>query len=138
MKINIIENPTHTQKDAITDALWEHNADYHPVKIEQFSLEFVDESTLCGGLIAQTWWGALEVQYLWVAEARRGVGLGKSLMLQAEEIARERGCHMSYVDTFDFQAKGFYQKLGYEEYGSLKGYAHKFRRFYLAKELPGS
>ena len=54
-------------------------------------------------------------------------------MIKAEEVARNRGCRMSYVDTFDFQAKGFYEKLGYNVYGSMEGYLGKYTRFYLQK-----
>lgn len=75
----------------------------------------------------------MEVQYLWVSEAYRKSGLGRKLMQKAENEALKRGCHQAYVDTFGFQAKGFYEKLGYTEYGNLPGYAHKHTRHYLAK-----
>ena len=35
------------------------------------------------------------------------------LMAAAEARALERGCHSAWVDTFGFQAPGFYPKLGY-------------------------
>lgn len=136
MNLNVIHNPTHQEKDVITDGLWEHNSHFHPVDIEPFIVNLTDESgSVRAGLIAQTWWNALEIQYLWVSEECRGMGYGRKMMLCAELEARARGCHMAYVDTFDFQAKAFYEKLGYAEYGSLAGYAHKFRRHYLAKEF---
>jgi hypothetical protein len=40
-------------------------------------------------------------------------------MDRAEIRARERGCHSAWLDTFSFQARGFYEKLGYEEFGRL-------------------
>lgn len=87
------------------------------------------------GLVARTWWGGLEVQYLWVSDEYRKSGYGRQLMEKAEEEAIKRGCHMAYVDTFDFQARGFYEKLGYRVYGDLGGYAKKYTRHYLAKEI---
>jgi len=46
--------------------------------------------------------------------ARRGRGVGRELMDRAEIRAREGGCHSAWLDTFSFQARGFYEKLGYE------------------------
>ena len=40
-------------------------------------------------------------------------------MGRAEALARERGCHSAWLDTFSFQARGFYEKLGYQEFGRL-------------------
>lgn len=136
MKISKVLNPDSSRKERITNELWKHNGSFHPVEIEQFILESLDDKgTLQAGLIAQTWWGALEIQYLWVSEQMRGKGCGKKLVLEAEALALERNCHMAYVDTFNFQARNFYQKLNYKEYGSLAGYARKFERHYLFKLL---
>ncbi|WP_210461806.1 GNAT family N-acetyltransferase [Pantoea ananatis] len=136
MKLNTIYSPSHQEKDVIINGLWDHNSRYHPVEIKQFLINFTDEkNTVKGGVIAQTWWDALEVQYLWIDDLYRGKGYGKEMMKQAEAVARQRGCHMAYVDTFDFQAKGFYEKLGYKEWGALDGFAGKFRRHYLVKDL---
>ena len=133
--MNIIHHPGDKEKTAIIDSLWSHNALYHPVDITPLIISFTDDLGIVkGGLIAQTWWGTLEIQYLWVDEEFRGQGYGKHMMEKVEEEARKRNCHMAYVDTFDFQAKAFYEKLGFTEYGSLSGYAHKFCRHYLSKE----
>ena len=39
------------------------------------------------------------------------------------------------LDTFEFQALGFYQKQGYEIFGTLEGYCKKYERYYLRKKL---
>lgn len=136
MKLHTIYSPSHQEKDVIINGLWEHNSNFHPVEIKQFLINIADEKgTVKGGLIAQTWWDALEVQYLWIDALYRGKGYGKEMMQLAEAEARQRGCHMAYVDTFNFQAKGFYEKLGYIEWGSLDGFAGKFKRIYLRKNL---
>ena len=46
----------------------------------------------------------------------------------------ERGCHSAWVDTFSFQAPGFYRKLGYEVFGELD-YPPGHKRFFLRKRL---
>lgn len=48
-----------------------------------------------------------------------------------------RDCHSAWVDTFSFQARGFYEKLGYTVFGQLD-YPPEHRRFFLEKRLsPG-
>ncbi|ATF95494.1 putative acetyltransferase [Cedecea neteri] len=135
MNIHFSDRPDEKTKHLIIDNLWTHNEAWAPVDIRPFMLSIYNGDMLSGGLVAQTWWGALEIQYLWVAEEERRKGYGRALMLRAEMEARKRGCHMTYVDTFSFQARGFYEKLGYREYGKLDGYARKFSRHYLSKEL---
>ena len=63
--------------------------------------------------------GWLFVKFLWVSHGLRGRGVGRELMDRAEVRSRERGCHSAWLDTFSFQARGFYEKLGYEEFGRL-------------------
>ncbi|GKW12360.1 MULTISPECIES: N-acetyltransferase [Pectobacterium] len=134
MNLNITGTPEQDEEEFVIASLWKHNAQYDAVDISPLFLNFKDdENNIIAGLISRTWWGALEVQYLWVSDKHRKSGLGRQLMQAAEKEALKRDCHLAYVDTFDFQAKGFYEKLGYKEYGNLPGYAHKHTRHYLAK-----
>ncbi|KHN90662.1 GNAT family N-acetyltransferase [Pectobacterium actinidiae] len=134
MNLNITNTPDSDEEEFVIASLWKHNEQYEAVDISPLFLNFKDdENNIIAGLISRTWWGALEVQYLWVSEKYRKSGLGRQLMQVAEKEALKRGCHLAYVDTFGFQAKGFYEKLGYKEYGNLPGYAHKHTRHYLAK-----
>lgn len=86
------------------------------------------------GLAGETYSGWLFVRYLWVAESLRGRGIGRALIARAEACARDRGCHSAWLDTFSFQAPGFYQKLGYEEFGRLD-YPPDHERHFLRKRL---
>ena len=40
-------------------------------------------------------------------------------MVQAERMAGERGCTRARLDTFDFQARAFYERFGYTVYAQL-------------------
>src|SRR6476619_3766544 len=61
-----------------------------------------------GGLLGGIWGGVLYVRILWVAQALRGQGHGQRLLEAAERRAVERGCRHVFLDTFSFQAPGFY------------------------------
>lgn len=98
-------------------------------------LSAVYQGETVAGLVARTWWDVLDIQYLWVAEPFRGKGTGRTMMLRAEDEARKQGCQLATVDTFSCQAPLFYRKLGYQEYGSLSGYAGNYTRHYMSKKL---
>lgn len=89
-----------------------------------------------GGLLGHIRWRWLYVAKLWVDDSLRGQGHGVSLMKAAEEQAILLGCIGAYVDTFEYQARPFYEKLGYELFGALEDYPPGYRQFHLMKRLP--
>jgi GNAT superfamily N-acetyltransferase len=91
--------------------------------------------TVVAGAIGFTHSGWLCVQYLWVDNHRRGTGLGRDILTQAEAEGRRRGCHAVWLDTFSFQAPGFYEKLGYQEFGRLDDFPPGHSRHFLWKPL---
>jgi len=94
-----------------------------------------DAGAIVGGLWGQTGYGWLFTQLLAVPDRLRGGGWGNRLMDMAEAEARARGCHSAWLDTFEFQARGFYEKRGYACFGELADYPPGFRRFFLQKRL---
>jgi GNAT superfamily N-acetyltransferase len=90
---------------------------------------------VAGGLIADAIYEWMYVQVLWVDEAHRGQGHGAALMRRVEEEARRRGCRGIWLDTFTFQAPGFYQKLGFREFGRLDDFPPGQARHFLVKLL---
>jgi GNAT superfamily N-acetyltransferase len=88
-----------------------------------------------GGLWGRTLWGALYIDIVFVPEELRRVGIGRELVLRAEAEAVRRGCHCSWLDTYEFQAKPFYERLGYEVFGTLDGPAPVYPRYFLRKRL---
>ncbi len=93
---------------------------------------------LAGGLLGETGRGFLFVDLLWVVAEARGEGLGSRLLAAAEAEALRRGCHAVWLDTYDFQARPFYERHGYRVFGELDGFPGGHRRFYLAKRLAGA
>ena len=87
------------------------------------------------GLTADIFGNWLCIHYLFVSERLRGHGVGKELVVAAENEAIMRGCKYSFVDTFSFQAPEFYSKLGYKEVFSLQEYPYTGARYYYTKEL---
>jgi GNAT superfamily N-acetyltransferase len=94
-----------------------------------------DAGQIAAGLTGGTWAGYLEIKNLWVREDLRGRGLGRRLLLSAEQEARARGCAQVLLDTHDFQAPEFYKKLGYVVFGVFEGIGGRHARYYLRKKL---
>jgi ribosomal protein S18 acetylase RimI-like enzyme len=138
--IRIVSDPHASEglKQVVSDHLDAYNVaitgfpEYSPVNL--FLRDAGDE--VMGGLLAAVWGGVLFIRILWVSETLRGRGFGRRLMEMAERRAVERGCRHIFVDTFSFQAPGFYEKLGYQIYAKAEdwplGHAHHFFR----KDLP--
>jgi GNAT superfamily N-acetyltransferase len=115
--------------EAYNESQWPQHPPWRPMAI------FLREGTrIAAGLAADTYCGWLFVKYLWVSDGLRGRGVGRELMARAETLARDRGCHSAWLDTFSFQARGFYEKLGYEEFGKLD-YPPGHSRHFMRKSL---
>ena len=89
---------------------------------------------IVGGLWGYAWHGWLFVELLALGPAR-GAGLGRRVMTMAEAEARRLGCTGIWLDTFTFQAPGFYQKLGFVEAGRIKDNPAGHDRIFLVKRL---
>lgn len=80
-------------------------------------------------------WSCLSVDVLWVKEEYRKEGYGSVLLNEVEKIAKEKGCNLVHLDTFDFQAKDFYLKHGYEIFGVLDDCQVGHARYYMKKNI---
>lgn len=106
-------------------------ADHRPLAV----LIHDEAGQVAGGLWGRTAYGWLFTELLFVPEALRGRGVGKDLLLQAEAEALARGSRGAWLDTFDFQARPFYERLGYECFGEIGDYPPGFSRYFMKKLL---
>jgi ribosomal protein S18 acetylase RimI-like enzyme len=104
---------------------------YAPVRFAFLSRD--EAGALRAGVMGTVSWGWLFVEAVWVSEALRGRGVGRTLMEAAERHARDCGCHSVWLDTF--QAQDFYLRLGYETFGVLDDYPRGQRRAFMRKAL---
>ena len=137
LKITVIEDPSATDRQAVLAPLQAYNVrqagDPH-IRLVALLLE-EEDGTRVGGLWGRAVYDWLFVELLAVPESHRGQGLGTALMRQVEDLARAHGCVGVWLDTFDFQARGFYERLGYTVFGALEDHPVGHRRFFLRKRL---
>jgi GNAT superfamily N-acetyltransferase len=97
-----------------------------------------DDGAVVGGALCEVRWHWLFVDMLWVSDACRGQGAGTALLAAAEAEARRRGCTRAHLDTISFQARPFYEKLGWTLFGTLDDYPPGHTRYYLQKDISHS
>ena len=90
---------------------------------------------LLGGLILQSYWRESYIELLWLSDPARAQGYGSQLMQEAERRARRRGSRLIHVNTYSFQAPGFYRKQGYRLFGSFSGSPRSVTRYFYVKRL---
>jgi ribosomal protein S18 acetylase RimI-like enzyme len=93
------------------------------------------DGEILGGLIADTYWGWLSIDDLWVADRYRGQGIGCRLVELAEMEAQKRICTRVFLRTFSFQARGMYEKLGFRVVGELLDYPPGEAFYWMRKDL---
>ena len=137
MRITVEPDATEEDIAAVENGLRDYNmpviGDPREAKVRVFLRD--DTGMIVGGLLGHIRWQWLYIAKLWVDESRRGQGDGTRLLDAAENFARERGCVGSYLDTFEYQARPFYEKRGYTHFGTLDGFPPGYCQFFLSKRL---
>jgi GNAT superfamily N-acetyltransferase len=124
-------------RETVIDGLVAYNAeqgfvwDRQPVQV----VARADDGRVVGGLLGDMNLGWLFVSALWVERASRRSGIGARLLREAEARARERGCVGIYLDTYSFQARPFYERLGFRLFGELPDCPPGGAKYYLHKRF---
>jgi GNAT superfamily N-acetyltransferase len=140
-KITMTETPEPHLKQAIVAPLTRFNEaqtgrpeDYRRLVL---LLSLAGTEQAVGGLWGETVFSHLHVDVLFVPESLRGIGIGRQLMIEAESEPVRRGCIGAWLDTFSFQARGFYERLGYTVFGTIADCPPGHSRIFLRKVLSG-
>ncbi|HKR01242.1 MAG TPA: GNAT family N-acetyltransferase [Pyrinomonadaceae bacterium] len=88
-----------------------------------------------GGLLGGWRWGWLYIDKFWIEDSYRGRGGGSRLLRAAEAEAMAAGCTDAVLETFSFQARGFYERHGYQVYATLEGFPPGHRQLFFHKRL---
>ncbi|GCE82716.1 GNAT family N-acetyltransferase [Komagataeibacter diospyri] len=136
--ITILPRPTRADEDAVLAILRDFTRGMVGY-IDNHDLVIVIRDrvtgTIRGGLVAQSRWGEMHIDMLAVSPHLRGRGMGRRLIDMAEREARRRGCAHMWLDTYAFQARAFYEKVGFEVFGQLDGPPPFFPRYFMRRLL---
>ncbi len=93
------------------------------------------DGKLRGGVVARVAHDTVYIDIVWIDEALRGGGHGRAMMEQVEDRARELGARIAWLYTLSWQARPFYEKLGYCVFGEMPFKDGEHRRYFMRKDL---
>lgn len=135
-----IQDCTNEDKEYLVEKL----VDYNLSKVQANQSElFIDlsrkiekDGKIIAGIIARMYcWNVVYIDTLWVDSNYRSEKLGTLLLKSVEQQALSNNVYLIHLDTFDFQAKEFYEKQGYEVFGQLDNCPRNHTRYYMKKDF---
>ncbi|CCO48414.1 putative Acyl-CoA N-acyltransferase [Vibrio nigripulchritudo SOn1] len=139
MEFELDLEPSDESISEIRNGLVEHNSQFlNGVERNKIAYYVTEKGEKTAGVTAEIFGSWLLINFLWVDKTCRGSGVGSELLAKLESYAKSKGCTSAMVDTFSFQAKPFYEKLGYECQMTLEQYPVSHARHYFTKQLTSS
>ncbi len=141
MEIELTTSPSEEDAKTISQGLVDFNHEMVPdlepldaaINFSVFARD--DDGKIIGGLRATCCWNTLHIELTWVSKEARGYGVGSDIVKKAELFALEHGFEQALLESTSWQAKPFYEKLGYQLMGSIKDYPKGHTCHFLTKKL---
>ena len=135
-EINIIDL-NEEQSEHLDNMLDEYDYSFIKYRLDgSVEIGILDEGQLIAGLLAtMTVYKIMYVSSVFVKEEYRRKGLGTLLMHEMEKRAKDLGANMIRLDTFEWQGKGFYEALGYEQVGQYTNDEDGFSEYFFLKRI---
>ncbi len=138
--IKIIRTSKNSVK-AFNEETW-HGVDFEHFgkrvewKERKFRFKALDGKRIVGTISGKFESGVLHVGALIVDESERGKGIGKALMLKAEEFGAKLGAHKIFLETgSDWKACKFYESIGYKKEADLPDHYYHIDHVIYSKYL---
>ncbi len=101
----------------------------------EYRFHIEEEGEIIAGIVAGSCFETLEAESLFVDEAHRGKGHGRRLLRYAEEKGKAAGLKHVLLNTYEFQAPGFYQKEGYRQLFQIEKAFGEYGQYFFWKDL---
>jgi len=132
--MEIVFSNSQEDRQVLRDGLDKHAGPYFDHERKEFGYYIHQNKEIIAGICGKIdCCNVLYVELIYVDDAHRGKDLGTVLMKKAEDFAKENQCFGLRLNTYTFQAKGFYEKLGFNVYGKVDG--SKITYYSLFKKL---
>ncbi len=127
--------PSQADIDFLNQGIYEEALKKKGMSLPQHFGFFLQNETkqMVGGIDGFCYYGCFYIDSLYIKEPYRGKGWGQKLVKTAEDFGRNHKCALFTVKTMDWEARGFYEKLGYILEFSRSGYENNSIMHYLRK-----
>lgn len=124
MRIDIKIDPSLAEIDFVKSGLKGFNEDFGTEDhASTMGLFIKDElGNPAGGAICGLQYTSCYIHLFWISPLSRGKGLGKSVFKALVQECKVACISDIFLDTFSFQDKGFYERLGFTCVGCLHNY----------------
>jgi GNAT superfamily N-acetyltransferase len=130
-----IETPGQEAYETLNERLVDFNRTRVNWGTAAFTVVLRDEDGgLRGGAHGVVRMGAVEIRSVWLDGDLRGRGFGVKIIRAVEDEGRRLGASVALLDSYQFQALGLYERLGYTPFGSFT-YPEGVSRVYLSRVL---
>ena len=135
MNIEINDYVDELVKGVVFSGLRSYNDKFAKRNQMDFSIVAKHDEKIVGVAMGESKYDWLILQYLWIEELFRGQGLGNTIIKNLETLARKRNLVGIHLDTFEFQARGFYEKSGFVLFGEIDDHPSGYKRYFMKKNL---
>ena len=95
-----------------------------------------DGEQVLGGIVGRKTEDLIHIQGLALSPESRGKGIGTQLIEKLIDHATKLDCTTITLSTMDFQARGFYEKMGFEVFGELSDVPKKgTTKYFVCKRI---
>lgn len=129
---------TSLRKNNIEKCEWLKNnisPDINVSNIQDYNFLAFDDGKLIGGAIGFIQYNWYFLDLLYIDKNYRGQYIGTTLIKKIEEFAKKENLTGVRMETWDFQAKGFYEKNGYTVFAEIKDCPPGTIDYFLKKEI---
>ncbi len=130
----MIKRSAEADSKKIHKFLQEYNQQFWQ-ELRDYNFHIEEDNKIVAGIVAGSSFKTLEVEFLFVDKSHRGKGYGHQLLRYAEEKAKSDGLGQVLLNTYSFQAPGFYEKEGYELLLQIEHAFGEFSQYFFRKKL---
>lgn len=130
----LISTHLHTYNRSKSEWIRE-NTEIKPSKKEYHNFGVYEDNKLIGGAVGVIRFGWYFLEELWIDEKNRGKNIGTMLIEKIEKCAKENNALGVRMETWNFQARGFYEKQGYIVYATFEDCPPGTTDYFLRKKF---
>lgn len=94
-----------------------------------------DDGTVIGGITARVFLDTLYVSTVWIDDSLKGLGHGRAMLEMVQSEGRRLGATHAWLYTASWQARPFYEAMGYSCFAEMAFGGGRYKRYFMRKDL---